>query len=119
MVEDILVVEDEALTRRELAQTLRNEGYEVTEAADGAEAVQLLDKRRFKLIISDFVLPKFHGFDLVRLIHANWPKMPIIVISGYLSEAGGKVILEGLADFMQKPVNTDILVARVRRFLRS
>lgn len=117
MSENILVIEDESLTRRELAYVLSNKGYEVTEAADGIEAVECLSKELFNLIIADFVLPRFHGFNLLKLIRSKWPKMPIIVISGYLSDKGGKVLLDGIADFMPKPVDADILLARVRRLL--
>ncbi|MGH8546642.1 MAG: response regulator [Gammaproteobacteria bacterium] len=117
MADNILLVEDEALTRRELGHTLRNQGYKVTEAADGAEALERLAQQPFDIIISDFVLPKFHGFNLLELIRSKWPKIPVIIISGYLSESGGRIILDGLADFLSKPVDPDILLARIRRFI--
>lgn len=81
------------------------------------EAAELLTKRQFNLVISDFVLPKLHGFELVELIRSKWPTTPVIVISGYLSDRAGSAILEGLPSFIQKPVDSDILLARVRRFL--
>lgn len=117
MPPDILLVEDDPIVCRELAHTLRNNGYRVTEADDGAEAAELLGKQQFNLVISDLVLPKLHGFKLVELIRSRWPETPVIVISGYLSERQGSAILEGLASFIQKPVDSDILLARVRRFL--
>jgi CheY-like chemotaxis protein len=118
MPEHILIVEDEVVVRYQLAQTLRDQGYEVTEAANGNEAIEFLTKQSFNLIISDFMLPKLHGFDLVNLVRSQLPNTPLIVISGYLSENHGPAMLEGLADFIRKPIDPDLLLARVRRFLQ-
>jgi len=118
VAENILVVEDEPVTRCQLAQTLSNKGYRVTEAADGAEAVEFLSKQHFNLIISDFMIPKLHGLHLVNLVSSQWPGIPVIVISGFLPEGHGKTSLQGLADYISKPVDPDILLARVRRYLR-
>lgn len=116
---NVLLVEDQAVIRQELAFALRNKGYRVTEATDGAEAVECLTKERFNLIISDFVLPKLHGLNLVNMVHSKWPTTPVIMISGYLSQAAGSTILEGMADFLAKPIDPDVLLSRVRRLLAS
>ena len=113
----ILFVEDDSLSRRAFAQILRAEGYQVAEAENGVEALEILAKKAFGLVITDLVLPKLHGFDLVHQIRAKWPKMPIIVISGYLSNGAGKIILEGFAEFIEKPINPAALIGAVRRLL--
>jgi DNA-binding response OmpR family regulator len=117
MAPSILVVEDEPLSRQLLCDSLRIAGFDITEASDGREAAELLETRPFHLVVSDLVLPKMHGFDLVDRIHTKWPTMPVIVISGYLSEQAGRVILEGLAEFLQKPFEPAALVATVQRLL--
>jgi DNA-binding NtrC family response regulator len=113
----ILLVEDEAVTRLAFGQLLRAHGHEVMEAGDGAQALALLNKLRFDLVITDLVVPNLNGLNLASFIRARWPKMPIILISGYLSENAGKIILEGLADFLQKPIRPSALVATVQRLL--
>ena len=120
----ILFVEDESLSRRAFAQILRAKGYQVAEAQNGVEALEILTtgtevltKKAFDLVITDLVLPGLHGVNLIHQIRATWPKMPIIVISGYLSETPGKVILEGFAEFIQKPIDPAALIATVRRLL--
>jgi two-component system, NtrC family, response regulator HydG len=118
MPESILIVEDEVVVRYQLAQMLRDHGYEVTEAADGAEAIEFLTKQTFNLIISDFMLPRLYGFDLVNVVGSQSPNTPLIVISGYLSETHGQEVLEGMADFIHKPIDPDLLLARVQRFLQ-
>ena len=120
----ILFVEDESLSRRAFAQILRAKGYQVAEAQNGAEALEILNtgtevitKKAFDLVITDLVLPGLHGINLIHQIRARWPDMPIIVISGYLSETPGKVILEGFAEFIQKPIDPAALIAAVQRLL--
>jgi len=120
----ILFVEDESLSRRAFAQILRSKGYQVAEAQNGVEALEVLNtgtevltKKAFDLVITDLVLPGLHGVNLIHQIRAMWPNMPIIVTSGYLSDGPGKVILEGFAEFIQKPIDPAVLIAAVRRLL--
>lgn len=120
----ILFVEDESLSRRAFAQILRAKGYQVAEAQNGVEALEVLNtgtkvftKKAFDLVITDLVLPGLHGVNLIHQIRARWPKMPIIVTSGYLSDGPGKVILEGFAEFIQKPIDPTALIAAIRRLL--
>ena len=113
----ILLVEDEAITRLAFGQLLRAHGHEVMETGDGAQALALLSKLRFDLVITDLVVPNLNGLNLASFIRARWPKTPIILISGYLSENAGKIILEGLADFLQKPIRPSALVATVHRLV--
>jgi DNA-binding NtrC family response regulator len=113
----ILLVEDDAASRYAFARLLRGEGYEVIEAGDGNEAVALLDGLPVDLVITDMVLPKINGLHLVSLIHARRPGIPIVLMSGYLSERAGKIILDGSADFFQKPVRPSALVRTVKRLL--
>jgi CheY-like chemotaxis protein len=113
----ILLVEDEPGTRYAFGRLLRVHGHQVIEAGDGAEALALLNEWHFDLVITDMVLPNINGLHLVSLIHARWPHMPIVLMSGYLSEKAGKIILDGSADFFQKPIRPSALVAAVQRLL--
>lgn len=117
MAANILVVEDEAHNRQLMCKSLRAQGYEIAAAKDGVQAVELLAMHTFQLVISDLVLPNMHGLSLVDLIHSKWPNLPIIVISGYLSEQAGRVILDGVAEFIQKPFEPAMLVGTVQRLL--
>lgn len=121
----ILLVDDETLLRRLFAKTLRAGGYQVAEAENGFQALEILTagaeirgKRAFDLVISDLILPGLHGVNLIHQIRVEWPEMPILVISGFLSDTPGKVILEGFAEFIQKPVNPAALLAIVQRLFR-
>jgi len=118
MARTILIVEDDLVIRKSISQTLRQEGYEVDEASDGAQAVELLNERRFDLVISDFVMPRMDGLKVVEQVHSVSPQTPVIFLTGYLSRKSAESLLHGMAEFVQKPVSEELLVAKVQRLLR-
>jgi CheY-like chemotaxis protein len=117
MAASILVVEDDHLARNLICWFLRKEEYQVTEAADGAQALELLAARRYDLVISDFVMPKLDGLKLVEHLHAVSPRTPVIFTTGYLSKDSGQKILQGMAAFVQKPIDFELLRDCVKRAL--
>jgi CheY-like chemotaxis protein len=118
MARTILIVEDDVVIRKSISQTLRQEGYEVDEASDGAQAVELLSERRFDLVISDFVMPRMDGLKVVEQVHSLSPQTPVIFLTGYLSRKSAESLLHGMAEFVQKPVTEELLLAKVQRLLR-
>jgi two-component system, cell cycle sensor histidine kinase and response regulator CckA len=115
----ILLVEDDAISRTSFAESLCGYGYQVLEAADGAEALALVAKHKsaIELVITDIVLPKMNGFELVENIRALLPRVPIIGLSGYISQAGGDNIFGGDVSFLEKPVRPSALMVLVQRIL--
>lgn len=118
MAEKILVVEDDAIIRTSIREVLQKEGYEVEEASDGAQAVGLLNHRRFDLVISDFVMPHMDGLKVVEQVHSISPQTPVIFLTGYLSRKSAEALLRGMAEFIQKPVTFELLLGMVQRLLR-
>jgi CheY-like chemotaxis protein len=119
MAAKILLAEDEILTRKQISEDLRQEGYEVVEASNGAQALELLNRSRYDLVITDFVMPQMDGFKLMDRVRSRSPKTPVILMSAYLSVDLGNTILQGMAEFMAKPVVPEVLLPRVERLLRS
>jgi CheY-like chemotaxis protein len=120
----ILLVEDEPGSRYALARVLRGHGYDVREAADGNEALTLIQELLFgklsiDLVITDLRMPNETGLVLAAHIRGKWPRIPILLMSGYLSEDAGKLVSEGLAEFISKPVDQPALVAAVQRLLQA
>jgi len=115
----ILVVDDEAGYREVLAKMLTKAGHRVVTAADGNEALRLLENSHFNLIISDVFMPNLNGYALAARIRAKDPNMPIILISGYLSQDSAKNILGGSTEFIAKPVDPELLIATVQRLMSS
>ncbi len=120
--ETILVVEDEEVVRELACRGLREKGYTVLEAQNGAKALELLaDRSRpIDLVLSDVVMPELGGRDLGHELARREPDLPILYMSGY---TGDDVIQRGLLDpeapFQQKPFSPEGLARKVREMLDS
>jgi signal transduction histidine kinase/DNA-binding response OmpR family regulator len=116
----VLVVDDEEMVRSILARTLREESYEVLEAANGREALECLAREggRVDLVVSDVVMPVLGGRELRARLANEYPEVPVVWISGYPHESvfHGPALPEG-APFLQKPIDLQVLTATVRSVL--
>jgi hypothetical protein len=117
--ETILVVEDEALVRELVVAVLRDQGYEVLEAADGAAALRRVEEGPVPdLLVTDVVLPVMDGRTLAARIGERLPGLPVLFMSGYgeavISRHG---ILDVGIELLQKPFAPMELVSRVRELL--
>jgi DNA-binding response OmpR family regulator len=114
----ILLVEDEAAIREVEAAYLADAGFVVTEASTGPQAISLFETQPFDLVLLDLNLPGQSGQEVCRLIR-NRSMVPIIIVTA-LSEDTDELNSLGLGadDFLRKPFNPQVLVARVQRLLR-
>jgi DNA-binding NtrC family response regulator len=113
----VLIVEDNPNARHLFARILSSVGHEVIQSGDGDDAVHLLNTHQFDLVITDLALPKTTGFGVISHIRRKWPRLPIILVTGYLSPTAAKKILDEFIEFIPKPVDRYRLVATVNRFL--
>ena len=114
----LLVVEDEESFIDALEIGLGREGFEVTVARDGQEAVSKFESGSFDLVLLDLMLPKMSGLDVCRVIRSQ-SDVPIIVVSAKGEEVDMVLMLEiGADDYVQKPYRLRELVARIRAVLR-
>ena len=115
----LLVVDDDAIVRETLREALHEAGYEVTVAASGEEAVQLVRSADFHLVFSDLMMPGMSGIDVCRQIAAIRPDLPIVLITGYGTvEIAREGLHFGAADFVSKPINLAHLPIVVERNLQ-
>lgn len=115
----ILVVEDDPPSGRALTLALKTAGHEVMNADNGTEALELLAIHDFELVITDLVMPNLTGLNVLNTVRLRWPHMPLILISGYLRQDTGKATMEGIAAFLQKPIDPTTLIMTVERLLKS
>ncbi len=114
----ILLVEDEKTIRDAVAAYLERDGYWVTPAGDGQEAIDLFTKHQFDLVVLDLMLPKVSGEEVCRRIR-NASDVPIIMLTAKGEEEDRIAGLElGADDYLVKPFSPRELVARVRALLR-
>jgi DNA-binding response OmpR family regulator len=82
MAKKFLVIDGDAVTRQGVSLFLREEGYEVNEARDEAETLDLLDKFRFDLVLSDVHSPRLEGMAVLSHLRSISPDIPIIIMTG-------------------------------------
>jgi CheY-like chemotaxis protein len=117
MVGKILVVEDDPVGRDLICDILRIEGHQPLEATNGAEALELYQAQCFDLVITDFVMPRLNGLKLIEQLHLLSPKLPIILVTAYLSIVARRIKLRNIAEVVPKPFEIDFLKSTVRRLL--
>ena len=110
MSKRILLAENETISRKYLSGWLLGSGYDVTEAKDGAEALDFLDTQRFDLVLSDIRMPRVNGIAVIAHLRSISPWVPFIIMSAYPSDADG--ILGGTV--ITKPVLLEVLKAKIR-----
>ena len=115
----VLVVDDERAVRRFASRILQQDGHTVYEAGDGAEALELLERGTIpvELVVSDIVMPRLNGVELMRALALTHPGVPVILMSAY---AQGELAEMGVAapcGVVPKPFPAERLVAEVRRCL--
>ncbi|HEU5484083.1 MAG TPA: response regulator transcription factor [Microlunatus sp.] len=114
----VLVVEDEESYRDALAYMLRKEGFDVVEAADGAEGLAAYDKGGADIVLLDLMMPGVPGTEVCRQLRQRGP-VPVIMVTARDSEIDKVVGLElGADDYVTKPFSQRELVARIRAVLR-
>jgi two-component system capsular synthesis sensor histidine kinase RcsC len=79
----ILVVEDDAQFRALVRDMLEDDGYAVTPVQDGLEAVATMDREGFDLVITDLLMPRMNGLQLLMVVRERWPHVPVIAITAW------------------------------------
>ena len=118
-MKQILVVDDEPMLRSLVGRMLTDAGYSVLEAADGGEALHVLERfgRDLALVISDVVMPKVNGIELLERLSLSHRGLPVVLMSGYRER---ELLAQGLAApcaMLEKPFSSAALLAEVRRCL--
>ena len=116
----LLVVEDHALVREGLVQTLRQLGVEieVRDAPDFEGACALLEQQRFDLLVLDLGLPGLDGISCLRAFKQRYPVMPVVILSAYDdSHTISKAMKSGAAGFVSKAYSSEQLLAVLREVL--
>ncbi len=115
----ILAVDDSKSTLEVLKRNLQSNGYEVFTALRVAEALPLLEKIDFDLVITDYRMPQATGLDLIRHVRDNHPDTEIMMITGYPSIPGAvEAIKDGAGEYLPKPFTAEELLTVVERIVQ-
>ena len=100
----ILIVDDEEMMRTLLNRILSREGYKIRSAEDGVVALEVLKAERFDIIISDMKMPRMDGFELLKIVKNEYPKIGVIIMTAYGDTYTVKdALLLGADEYITKP----------------
>ena len=116
----VFIVDDDEHVRKTVGFVLKQGGYEVLEAADGEEAIAVIQSYPtgfpVQAIICDIALPKVNGNDLIAFIRAKLPSIPVIVLTGHPNIYGATFLFkQGVVDYLVKPAQAQTLLDAVGR----
>lgn len=116
---DILVVEDDKNTRKLLTAVIGGDGYNVIEAKNGEEALDMLDHNHVDLMVLDVMMPKMDGFTVTETLREGGSQLPILILSAKQNVVDiKKGFLVGIDDHLTKPFDPDVLLLRIKALLR-
>ena len=117
MITILLAEDDERL--RLLTKTKLSSMYQIEEASNGEEALEILDNKHIDLLIVDIQMPKMNGYELVKVLRDGGDQRPVIMLTAMTSfEHKKQGFASGIDDYMTKPVNYEELIWRIEAILR-
>src|SRR5512132_706322 len=116
----VLVVDDEANLRKVLAAMLRRDGYDVTVAPDGEVGLAEINKNGADVVVTDLVMPKLGGMELLKAVNAGHPDVPVIIITAHGTvDSAVEAIKAGAFDYITKPFDQAELSTVIRKAVRT
>ena len=118
MTDNVLVVDDEPLTRETLKELLRDEGFDAESFASPYEALQVLEREDVAVVLTDLRMPLMDGLEFQREIRQRRPDTAVIFMTAFGTVASAvEAMREGAADYLSKPLNSEELIIRLRRVI--
>ena len=115
----ILVVDDDKNTRMYFEAVLKNNGYTVTVAQNGEEALDVMDSTHVDLAVVDIMMPRMDGYEFTKALRESEDNLPILMVSAKQMAADkNRGFAIGIDDYMTKPVDQDEFLYRVKALLR-
>jgi two-component system chemotaxis response regulator CheY len=120
----VLVVDDEADVRKVVRMTLQKAGYDVLEAENGEKAIETINAGENRLLldvlICDIRMPKINGVEAIAYFRANYPRVPVIVLTGFPdADMATSMLRQGVVDYLVKPVEGEKLRESVARAMEQ
>lgn len=116
----ILVVDDELLIRDLLYDFFQDQGWEISIAADGKKALEILKNKDVDLLLTDIKMPEMDGLDLTEYVRENYPELPVILMTGFPSVDSAVTALRAkVEDYIIKPFNINQLYKTVEKKVKE
>ncbi|MCD6249927.1 MAG: sigma-54-dependent Fis family transcriptional regulator [candidate division Zixibacteria bacterium] len=116
----IMVVDDEKIVRESLSVWLRKFGYEVVPVEGGQEALDILDREEWNILLVDLKMPRVDGIEVLRKAIEVKPGIPVIIFTAYATvETAVEAMKVGACDYLIKPIDPDMLTLKVKKILET
>lgn len=116
----VLIIDDAAFSRRMLRKFLQVDGYEILEATNGREGLELVRKHKPNCVLADLLMPEMNGFEFLKAVQDEELKIPIIIISADIQEGSRDQCYNlGAAKFINKPTKENELRSTVKQVLNT
>jgi len=114
----VLVVEDEEALRKVVVAFLSRQGHQCVTASNGVEALSKIHNNKVDAVITDIAMPQMNGIDLTKELLSLYPKLPIMVMTGYGKDYPAELAIKaGAWDFIGKPFSQDELILRFNKMM--
>jgi DNA-binding response OmpR family regulator len=114
----ILIIDDELTLRQTLARILQRAGFEVTTAENGEQGLAFLETTSFDLVYMDIRMPGLAGLDVLKLIHASYPAIPVILFTAQPDvNSAIEALRLGASDYLLKPLKPEAIIERTKTLL--
>jgi DNA-binding response OmpR family regulator len=120
ITQKILVVDDEEDICRSVTKILSRRGFSVDSALSADDAVRRMKEQAFDLVITDLMMPKTDGLELLKIIRDHYPELDVVMITGYASiESAVKAVKQGAAGYLPKPFTPEELMEVTKKALEA
>ncbi|GAB1470140.1 response regulator transcription factor [Chloroflexota bacterium] len=114
----ILLIDDEAPLRKTMARILQQAGFEVTTAESVQQAWDYLKTTAFDMVLTDLRMPDIHGMDALKLIHAEYPDLPVVLFTAQPDvNSAVEALRHGATDYLLKPIKPEVIIERTQNIL--
>jgi CheY-like chemotaxis protein len=114
----LLIAEDEDINFFLLREIMEQNNIPYLRAIDGIEAISMATNELVMLVLMDLKMPRLDGYVATKTIRTNKPELPIIALTSYIGDRQRQRALEaGCVDFIEKPVNKEILLAKIAKYI--
>jgi len=117
---DLLIVDDNEGVRHLVTRWLERAGFRVTQAKDGAEAMEIIRRDPPDVVLADIRMPRINGLELARMIKRDFPSIKVILMTAYSSpQTIAQAKREGVDDYLEKPFTQDQVERTARAVLKD
>jgi len=116
----ILIIDDEAALRQTLARVLQQAGFEVTTAENGEQGLDFLKTTDFDMIFMDLRMPGLPGLEVLKIIHAGFPALPVVLFTAQPDlNSAVEALRNGATDYLLKPLKPQAIIERAQTILAN